>query len=36
VNPVESEYLSVYARVAAYRQIEDRVEVDLEVEEVLA
>lgn len=36
VNPVESEYLSVYARVAAYRQIDDRVEVDLEVEEVLA
>jgi hypothetical protein len=35
VNPVESGYLSVYARVAAYRQIEDRVEADLEVEEVL-
>ena len=36
VNPVESEYLSVYARVAAYRQVQDHVEVDLEVEEVLA
>jgi hypothetical protein len=36
VNPVESEYLSVYARVAAYRQTQDHVEVDLEVEEVLA
>jgi len=36
VNPVDSEYLSVYARVAAYRQIENRVEIDLEVEEVLA
>lgn len=35
VNPVESGYLSVYARVAAYRRIEDRVEIDLEVEEVL-
>ena len=35
VNPVESEYLSIYARVTAYRQVEDRVEVDLEVEEVL-
>jgi hypothetical protein len=36
VNPVEAEYLSVYARVAAFRQIQGRVEVDLEVEEVLA
>jgi hypothetical protein len=36
VNPIESEYLSVYARVAAYRRVEDRVEIDLEVEEVLA
>lgn len=36
VNPVESEYLSVYARVAAYRRIGDQVEVDLEVEEVVA
>lgn len=35
VNPVESEYLSVYARVAAYRRLEDSVEIDLEVEEVL-
>ena len=35
VNPVESEYLSVYARVAAYRRIEGHIEVDLEVEEVL-
>lgn len=36
VNPVESNYLSVYASVAAYRQVEDLVEVDLEVEEVLS
>jgi hypothetical protein len=36
VNPVESEYLSVFARVAAYRHVQDHVEVDLEVEEVLA
>ena len=36
VNPVESEYLSVYARIAAFRKLEDLVEVDLEVEEVLA
>ena len=35
VNPVESEYLSVYVRVVAFRQFEDHVEVDLEVEEVM-
>lgn len=36
VNPVESNYLSVYARVAAFRNLEAHVEVDLEIEEVLA
>ena len=35
VNPVEFEYLSVYARVSAYRRVESDIEVDLEVEEVL-
>lgn len=35
VNPVESEYLSVYARVAAYRNRANQVEADLEVEEVV-
>lgn len=35
VNSVESEYLSVYARITAYRRVESRVEIDLEVEEVL-
>lgn len=35
VNPVEVDYLLVYARLAALRRIEDRVEADLEVEEVL-
>lgn len=36
VNPVESDYLSVYAKAVAFRNLEDRVEVDLEVQEVLA
>jgi hypothetical protein len=35
VNPVESQYLSVYARVTAFKNLEDHVEVDLEVAEVL-
>lgn len=35
VNPVESGYLSVYARVVAYRLIEERAEIDLEVAEIL-
>ena len=36
VNPVESDYLSVYARMAAFRQSEDFVEIDLEIEELLS
>lgn len=34
VNPIESAYLSIYARVAGFRNIENSVEVDLELEEV--
>ncbi|WP_264177863.1 protein DpdJ, partial [Methylophaga pinxianii] len=34
VNPIESAYLSIYARVAGFRNIENSVVVDLELEEV--
>ena len=34
-NPVESDYLSVYARIYALRRVHDYFEADIEIEEVL-
>ncbi len=34
-NPVQSEYLSVYARVQAIRRVEESFEIDLDIAEAV-